>query len=417
MAYTRPNVTILLGNGQLGRELESADGLALLVVGVPAGYGQAPLEELVYSLRAAEVSGITAAADQAAAALVWEHISDFYAEAGEGAPLRVLLVPAATTMANLFTPGQAACTLLQNELKAQGGLVKLVGVALNPVAAEVAGPAGITADLATAIPLAGALAVAEFNAFRPVDIVLEGRLFSGTATAALDLRTLGAKNVAVTIGRDQLRSAALVTAGIAVASKYAQVGKLLGRLAAIPVQRSIGRVKDGKLVGIAQASLSGGTLVSALSDGPGGDLSLLSGKGYIFPLIHPGKDGFFYNDDPTCTAATDDYAFIKDSRTINKAARTARATYLEELLDDVQVDVTTGYLPVIEVARFQNVLQNAIEREMQTAGNIVACSVYVNPAQNVTATSKIVALLKITKVATGAQIEATVEFNNPFSSK
>ncbi len=414
MAYERPNVTIFLGDGQLGRELDSADGFALLVVSAPLAY--AMLEAQVYSLRGAEVAGATAATDLAQQCLVWEHIKDFYEEAGDGAPLRVLAVPSATTLTNLFTPGQAAYTALQNELKAQGGLVKLLGVALNPATAEAAGPNGITADLATAIPLAQAFATAEFTAFRPLDMLLEGRLFSGTATAALDLRTLASKNVAVTIGRDQLRSAALVASGIAVADKYAQVGKVLGRLAAIPVQRSIGRVKDGKLVSLTQASLSGGALVSNLTDGPGGDLSLLSGKGYIFPLIHPGKDGFFYNDDPTCAAATDDYAFVKDSRVINKAARIARATYLEELLDDVQIDRITGYLPAIEVARFQNVLKNAIEDQMEAAGNIVICDVYVNPKQNVTATSKIVALLKIVKVATGAQIEATVEFYNPFTS-
>ena len=413
MTYQRPNVTIILGNGQLGRELDNADGYPLLVIAAPIAYALSADE--FFSQRGAEVAGATAANDVAEQSLVWEHIMDFYAEAGDGAPLRVLLVPAATTMANLFTPGQAAYAALASELKEQGGLVKLLGVALNPAAAEVGG-VGITADLAAAIPLAQVFATAEFDAFRPLDIVLEGRLFSGSATAAFDLRTLGAKNVAVVIGRDQLRSAALVASGIAVADKYAQVGKLLGRLSAIPVQRSIGRVKDGKLVGITQASLSGGTLVSTLSDGPGGDLSLLSGKGYIFPLIHPGKDGYFYSDDPTCAAATDDYAFVKDSRVINKAARIARAAYLEELLDDVQIDRTTGYLPTIEVARFQNVLQNAVESEMQANGNIVSCTVYVNPQQNVTVTAKIVALLKIVKVATGAQIEATVEFYNPFTT-
>jgi hypothetical protein len=414
MTYQRPNVTILLGNGQLGRELDSEDGLALLVLGAPAGY--ALTTKLVFSLRGAEAAGATAANDVALQALVWEHIKDFYDEAGDGAPLRVLLVSDATTFQNLFTPGHASYVALQRELKEQAGAVRLLGAALNPAAAEVAGGAGITADLAEAIPMAQALATAEFNAFRPLDILLEGRLFTGTATNATDLRGCGAKNVAVTIGRDQLRSAALATLGIAVASKYAQVGKVLGRLAAIPVQRSIGRVKDGALVSITQASLSGGTLVSTLSDGPGGDLSLLGGKGYIFPLRHPGKDGFFYNDDPTCTVVTDDYAFIKDSRVINKAARIARATYLEELLDDVQVDPVTGFLPTIEVARFQNVLQNAVENQMQAQGNIVSCDVYVNPKQNVTATSKIVAVLRIVKVATGAQIEATVEFYNPFSS-
>lgn len=412
--YARPNVSIVLGNGNLGRQLDSEDGAALLVIGAPAGY--VLTETLFYSLRGAELAGATAAADIANTALVWEHIADFYTEAGDGAPLRVLLVPVATTLTTLFTQASAAYVAVQNRLKAEAGIIRLLAVALNPVVAEASGAGGVTADLATAVPLAQAFATAEFAAFRPLDIALEGRAFGGTATAALDLRGLASKNVSVTIGRDQLRSAALVTAGIAVASKYAQVGRLLGRLAAMPVQRSIGRVRSGKLVGLVQASLSGGALVSGLSDGPGGDLNLLGGKGYIFPLQHAGKDGFFYNDDPTCTALTDDYAYVKDSRVINKAARIARATYLEELLDEVRVDPRTGYLAAIEVARFQNVLQNAVEGQMTAAGNIVACGVYVNPKQNVTVTGKIVAVLSITKMATGSQIVATVEFDNPFKA-
>ena len=412
--FTKPEVNVLLGNGQLGKELDSADGAALLVVSAPVGYVLA--ETLFYSLRDAEVAGATEADDVSNAALVYEHIKDFYQEAGDGAPLRVLVVADTTTLANLFTAGNAANTALLNRLRAENGVVRLVAVGLNPAAAEVAAANGITADLLAAIPLAQTFANAEFTAFRPVDILLEGRVFSGTGAAALNLRTLAAKNVAVTIGRDQLRVNALVASGIAVASKFAQVGKVLGRLAAIPVQRSIGRVKDGKLAGITQASLSGGKLVSDLTDGAGGDLALLTGKGYIFPLIHPGKDGFFYNDDPNCGAETDDYAFIKDSRVINKAARIARATYLEELLDEVLINPATGFLATIEVARFQNVLKNAIEGQMQAAGNIVACEVYVNPQQNVTATSKIVALLKITKLATGREITATVEFTNPFNA-
>lgn len=412
--FTKPEVNVLLGNGQLGKELDSADGAALLVLSAPVGYVLSTT--LFYSLRDAEVAGATEAGDVSHTALVYEHIKDFYQEAGDGAPLRVLVVADTVTLANLFTLGNAANTALVNRLRAENGVVRLVAVGLNPAAAEVAGANGITADLLAAITLAQTFANTEFTAFRPVDILLEGRVFTASGAAALNLRTLAAKNVAVTIGRDQLRVNALVASGIAVASKFAQVGKVLGRLAAIPVQRSIGRVKDGKLVGITQASLSGGKLVSELSDGAGGDLALLTGKCYIFPLIHPGKDGFFYNDDPNCAAETDDYAFIKDSRVINKAARIARATYLEELLDDVLIDPRTGYLATIEVARFQNVLKNAVEGQMQADGNIVACEVYVNPMQNVTATSKIVALLKITKMATGREITATVEFTNPFKT-
>jgi hypothetical protein len=383
------------------------------VVGVPAAYAALILANKFYSRRDAEVAGYTHENDVAQKALAWEHIKDFYAEAGEGAPLYVLPVANDTTLTELFTLTEADSLTLQHLLQAEGGTIRLMAVALNPVVAEVAGGSGVTADLLTAVPLAQAFSVAEFDHYRPIDLVLEGRAFSATAAAAYDLRTLDSNSVAVTIGRDQLRVAELVAAGITVANKFAAVGGLLGRLAAGPVQRSIARVRSGKLVGITQASLSGGTLVSTLADT---SLDVLTDKAYIFPLIHPGKDGFFYNDDPTCAALTDDYAFIKEGRVIKKAARIARAVYLEELNDDVAVDATTGKLPPIEIARFQNVLESAIQNQMVVAGEAVAVSVFVDPNQNVTATDKIKAVVRITKKATAKFIEATVEFFNPFNS-
>lgn len=409
----RPQVKILLGNGQLGRQVANADGLALLVVGLPTAYAATISGQLFYSLRDAEVFGFTAEADADHNALAWEHIKDFYKEAGEGAPLHVLPVANDTSLAEVFTLTEAAYTALQSLLQAEAGGIRLMAVALNPVAAEATLASGVTADLLQAVPLAQAFAATEFARYRPIEVVLEGRAFTGVAATAFDLRTLASNSVAVAVGRDQLRVAELVAEGITVASKFAHVGTVLGRLAASPVQRSIGRVRSGALVGLRKASLSGGTLVSALAET---SLDVLTDKGYIFPLNHPGKNGFFFNDDSTCAAVTDDYAYLKDSRVIHKAARIARAIYLEELLDDVSVDAATGKLPAIEIARFSNVLENAIEAGMVVTGEAVAVSVYVDPNQNVTATDKIKAVVRITKKATARTIEATVEFFNPFNS-
>jgi hypothetical protein len=393
--------------------VDSADGTALLVVGLPTDYLASILANKFFSRRDAEVAGFTEAADAEHNALAWEHIKDFYEEAGEGTPLYVLPFDNTLTLEDVFTASEGVNAALLNLLQSEGGVIRIMAVALNPVLAEAAGVSGVTADLLAAVPLAQAFAVAEFNRFRPIDVVLEGRAFSATAAAAYDLRTLASNSVAVTIGRDQLRVAELVASGVSVASKFAAVGGVLGRLAASPVQRNIGRVRSGKLKGITQASLSGGSLVSSLADT---SLDVLTDKAYIFPLIHPGKDGFFYNDDPTCVSVADDYGYLKDSRVIKKAARIARAIYLEELNDDVSVDPTTGKLGAIEIARFQNVLESAIETAMVVTGEAVAVSVYVDPNQNVTATDKIKAVVRITKKATAKFITATVEFFNPFNS-
>ena len=102
----------------------------------------------------------------------------------------------------------------------------------------------------------------------------------------------------------------LITAGIDNAIDMAAIGFMLGKIAKIPVQRSIARVKDGDL-GWVSASFSGGNLVSSYTDG---ELDAINDKGYIFACKIVGKNGFFFNDEPTCTAATDDYAFISHNQ-------------------------------------------------------------------------------------------------------
>jgi hypothetical protein len=383
------------------------------VLCLPAAYIATITETVFYSRRDAEVAGLTEAADAQYNALGWEHIKDFYAEVPEGAPLLILPVANDLDLVDVFTTTSAAYSSLTDLLKEREGLVRLLAVALNPVTAEAAGPSGITADLLAAIPLAQTFAVAEFNKYRPIDVLLEGRAFSGTSAAAYDLRTLGANSVAVMVGRESLRADKLVAAGLSVAGKFAAVGTLLGRAAAEPVQRSVARVRSGKLTNYVQASLSGGKLVKKLDDVA--DVDVLTDKGYIFPRILAGKNGFFFNDCPTCTAKTDDYAWLNDSRVIKKAARITRAVLIEELNEDVAIDPASGKLSQIAVAVFKNALESAIEDQMKKAGEISGVTVEIDPNQNVTATDKIKALVRVVKKATARTIEATVEFNNPFN--
>jgi hypothetical protein len=82
----------------------------------------------------------------------------------------------------------------------------------------------------------------------------------------------------------------------------------------------------------------------------------------------------------------------------------------------VRVDPSTGRLPAIEVARFQNVLQNAVDAQLTANGEIVACTVFVDPAQNVVATSQIKAVCSVVPMATGRQYDVTVQFSNPSSN-
>lgn len=407
----RPNVTIIRGSGGLGTVAPPEDGTSLLVVSFDhSAYGLSGTSLKGVQLSDFEGQGVTEALDLSNDELVWEHVKDFYAKAPAGTELHLLAIPADKTFANLFTPADAAYVLLSNYLLAQAGSIKLIGVALNPSYVEAAPTAGVSTDVQTAAPLAQTFINAQFALFRPISIILEGRSYTAANTAAaFDLRNLTAGGVSVTIARNKTRNAVLNTATHAMAGKYAALGETLGKVASIPVQRNIGRVKDGPL-GWTDAELSGGQAISALTEA---DQNVLNTKGYIFPVKHSGLNGFFLNDDHTCVAVTSDYAYISRNRTIDKAARIARRVYLNELLDEVAVDPDSGQLAPIVIKTYEQRMQAAIEDEMVAANEVVSVSVVVDPNQDVLATSKVAVLIQVVPFGTARQIEATVQFFNP----
>ncbi len=399
----RPNVNIKIADGALGQLASATDGTSLLVIGVPGTYISARLSgkktHKFLALSDAEAAGFTAQNDLAEQALAWEHIKDFYANAPAGTVLYVLVVLAAALPA-FFTDATVQNDELKAALKAENGAIKMVAAVSNPAIDDFD-------DTLDAIPLAQALSVEEFGYFRPVIFLLEGRDFDASAALAEDLRLQNAPNVAVMVGQSQARMSALATAGIAKAAKAAQAGYLLGRLAAVPVQRNAGRVIDGAMRGIEIAGLSDGRLVSALSETEQDAFYL---KGYNFFVSHAGRSGWYFVSGNTCAAATSDYTEIERVRVIQKAARIARRNYLDFLLDEIAI-AADGKLSPIVIKNLEQSAKSAIEQEMR--GEIVAVEVFVNPEQDVLATGKIQELVQITPFGLAKTLEATLQYLNP----
>ncbi|MDJ1494158.1 DUF2586 family protein [Cytophagaceae bacterium DM2B3-1] len=407
----RPNVTITKLNGGLGGTVTSKDGVSLLVISVDStAYALGSSSYTGIQLSDFESQGFTKAKDLSNNVLVWEHIKDFYTLAPAGTELHVLVIPATTTFTQLFTVANANYLALQTYLTSKKSLIKLLGVALNPSAAETAPTAGISADLIAAIPLAQAFADNEFAKFRPIDMLLEGRKFTAaTMSAATDLRTKLSPNISVMISRDGARQAELVASGHTGSANYAAVGFALGRLAGISVQVNIGRRKDGA-IGWTNAHLSAGQQVVLLSDA---DLDALSDKGYLFVTQDTGQEGFFFNDDPTCAALDNDYCYITRNRVINKAARIARQVYVQELLDEVSVDKDTGELSALTIKTFEDAIKTAIEDQMIEIGEADAIDVYINPDQNVLANSTIEILIQIQPKGYARFLNVKLKLVNP----
>lgn len=403
-----PKATTKLSNGNLGRVAPSTDGISGLIVSGVAVGGQFALGDILgpfKSLQDAIDKGITEAYDTTNTCMAHQHIKDFYEQAGNGTELYVMVVAKTLVMTDMC---DKALTHAKKLLSQTGGKIKLLGVTRIPDGAYTPSYEDqFEADLWTAVAKAKALIAEEFLLYRPVSIMLEGRNFQGNASSSKDLRDASetdANRVHVVVGNDND-----VATSAAHKNKYAAVGLALGRAAKIPVHRNLGRVKDGE-VGVLNAGFSNGAKYNTLTET---NLDTLNDHGYIFLREHTQKAGYYFNDDHAACPLTDDYAQLSLGRTMDKAARITRQVYVNELLDEVQIDPVSGKMAVSSIKHYQGIVEEEINTNMTANGEIVAVTAYVDPDQNVLSTSKIQTQINIIPKATGREIEATLAYENP----
>ena len=402
-----PSVNVSLSNGNLGRTGTSQDGTSGIIVSGIAVSGQFALGDVVgpyTSIADAEANGIDAAYDTANTCMAYHHIKAFFDQAPAGTKLYVMVVAKTVVMTDLC---DVAMDYAKKLLVQTAGAIKLIGITRIPDVAYTPTYSGqFETDLSTALTKLQALVESEFALHRPVRAIIEGRNFQGVVSTTRDLRSVStgpnANAVMVMIGQDND-----VAASLAAYEKYAAVGTALGRAAAIPVQRNLGRVKDGD-IGITNAGLSNGALLSTLSDQ---NVSDLNDKGYVFLRSHAQKAGFFFNDDHTACPITDDFGQLSLGRVADKAASIAYLTYLEELLDEVQIDATTGKLALPTVKHYQGEIEQAIIDQMP--GEISSVECFIDPDQKLLSNSNLQIQLDITPVGTNRTISVTLALVNP----
>lgn len=389
-----PRIKIQFMNGQLGTVGESPDGLFALVCGAKAVAKNLELDK-AYTLHTFDelaALGMTAENNPR----LYKHVQEFYAEAEEGTKLVIFPVDKAKTFTELCDKDTGA---IKELITAENGALRGIFVAGDGREATLT-TNGLDDDLFTALPKAQQLAEwATTSLYAPLFIILEGRGYKGGAVKDLHKETYN--RVGVLIG-DTVK-----------ASEGAAVGMMAGRLATLPVQRNIARVKNGALKPI--ALFIGDKPVeenaSAVSD--------LYDAGYITPRKYVGKAGYFFTDDRLACEQTDDYAHITARRTIDKAYRIAYAALLDLMMDELAVN-EDGTLQHGIIMAWQQMMENAVNRAMTAAGELSAdadgtgCKAYIDPTQNVLSTSKIELTLKVrpfgyaryVDVKLGFQVEA-----------
>ena len=364
-------------NGQLGTVPESKDGLlALIVIGATAEASTFTLGKpyLIYRPKGLEDLGVTAENN----ARLVELVSQFYSEADEGTPLYVTGYASTETMTKLCDKDTGSLKGLIQSLK---GELRGVVVA-SAVESEAEATEGLDSDVFTA--LAKAQALAEYSAdslYAPIFIALEGKGYSGTASELKDLSEMAYNRCCVVIG-DTVSG-----------SGNAAMGVFAGRVAAVPVQRNIGRVADGAL------SPTVMYIGEKTVDEAGDDIATIYDKGYITPRTYVGRTGYFFSDDRMVCDLTDDYAHLTNRRTIDKAARIAYDTLLDFMLGEIEVNEDgTMQQPVLK--NWQAAVESAIDTQMTAAGELSAtdgsgCVCYIDPSQNVLSTSIINVTLEV----------------------
>lgn len=253
-------------------------------------------------------------------------------------------------------------------------------------------------DTQDAVAVAQTQAELAFADYMPFEVILEGKGFDRN-----DVPSLAGKSANVSV---------VVAMDVKKAEKYpnsAAVGLALGAVSKAKVSENIAWIEKFNLTGegFSQAGFVGGEEIRTLSQ-----LRELNDNRFIFARTHTGLAGIYFNDSSTCTTDTSDFAYIENNRTINKATRLLRTALLPKLTSPVLVDID-GKLPQSVSKSFEGLCRSALEG-MVANQEVSAFDVYVDPKQNILATSELKIKAEITPIGTARKITVDLGFKNPF---
>lgn len=408
-----PRVKINFANGAIGAVTPMEDGTAALLANLGAAGTMVNCPalgtpSLVTKLADLDNLGLTAAEAATNPALknLRDTVADFYAEAGSGAKLWLLAVesddstPLDDNACIIDPDDQDAGTAADLLLQAAAGTVRIL--AFLPYATP-----GI-AQLRTLVQKLHTLALRwTEHHYAPILTLLQAR------TSQISVADLN--NPANALSNLQRNRVAVVAGGHAAATDTEVcLGLVLGRIAAIPVQRSIARVKDGPIA--SDPLLVGGYDPATATEN--GTVQRLYDAGFIVPRTFVGKNGTYWSDDTLCTEASDDYALIPRRRVIDKAYRIAYQTLVDELHDEIPV-TAEGKIPASVVQAIETAVESAVINQMTNFGNLatdpaddsdngVQCS--IDPDQNIVATSRLDVSLRVRPYGYAKYIDVDLGF-------
>lgn len=387
-----PHVKINFENGRLGSVAPSADCVVGLVCNAVGVDDKLTLEKpyILYRIEGLEDLGVTSAINDVNAHL-YKVVKDFYAQAGDGAELWLLPVASGKKQSEVLE-------IVKEFVKKANGRLRFLAIAVSQDDLSIEN--GLDKDVMMAASAAQELGEWATNSlYAPLVVLLEAKGVSDDTIVDMpDLTEQGYNRVGILVGDTSQNSTG------------AAMGVLAGKIASCPVQRHIGRVRDG--------ALAMNTCYIGSKDATVADIETLNNKGYITFRTFVGKSGYFFTDDCLATAVADDYRSIARRRTIDKAYRIAYSTMLNHVNDEIPVTDEGTLVPSLCKA-WEAELESAIASQMTANGELGAdptndddtgVKCYIDYNQRVLATSRIEMVLSVKPYGYAKYIEVKLGF-------
>ncbi len=326
---------------------------------------------------------------------VWEAVNDFYTQAVKGTRLIVVVMPSAQLISQYFTTTNST---IQSLFNLADGDLSGVAFSLDEDAYTVVktSPNKVDDNIVLSIGYCHAAAEAAAAMNAPLFFLLP----------AMGYDDFGNGNFAQ-FEKNRVGLVGFRKSGNGGNAKIG-MGTVLGRLASIPVQRNIGRVKDGALVGITDPyppEINDPLIDEQLAWDDIHDDHVISLRKF------QGKQGWYFNNDKLVTPDSDDINSIARRRVVDKAHKIAYRTFVTELLDDIDIDTTTGGIPPALTAYYQSRIEGQINQLMTARGEISGVRAIIDPLQPVLTSGKLGVVLKITPKGTLQDIEVVMQFS------
>lgn len=390
------NLTITRTNGNVVRQLPGEDhisGLVFYSATLPvaeegvAGFTAEERIHAISQIETAEKYGITADAP-AWETKVLHHILDSIFNMNPGVSLYVGIFKPATS-----TPAFSEIKQIQNYAN---GRIRQVGVWNGAV------------ELSdTILNTLQSIRTTLEHQNKPLSILYAPKVADVTKLPT-DISKTGRNGVSVVIGQDGAGIAADLYADEANKTARASVsalGDLLGAVSKAAVHQSIAWVEQFP-TNVALPAFGDGTRYRDLDAAV---VESLDTARYIFLRTYDGLAGAFFNDNHTLDAATSDYAYINDVRTMDKAVRGVRAYLLPKLGRPVWVDAATGKLERTAVEHLITTGNLALG-EMEKAGELSGYKFDIDPDQDILATSRVRGVIKNVAVGVMRNLDLEIGF-------